>query len=64
MKTEEEVRYLINHLEESLRDHHLWMNEPHVIDAVVYATDAAIGLLKWVVEDSEFTTDCEDEKNE
>jgi len=56
MKTEEEVRYLINYLEESLHDHHLWLNEQHVIDAVVYATDVVIGLLKWVVDDDQSST--------
>ena len=51
MKTEEEVRALIDHLEESLHDHHLFLNEQHVIDAVLHSTDFMIRILKWVVED-------------
>ena len=51
MKTEEEVRSLIDHLEESLNDYHLWLNEQHVIDAVLHSTDFMIRILNWLVED-------------
>ncbi len=51
MKTEEEVRSVIDHLEEALHDHHRYLNEPHVIEAVLSTYSHAIRLLKWVVGD-------------
>ena len=63
MKTEAEVRDLIDHLEESLHDHHLFLNEQYVIDTVLQSTDFMIRILKWVVEDPQFIEKDEDEND-
>lgn len=51
MRTEEEIRDLIEQLEDSLHDHHLFLNEQYVIDGVLHFTDFMIKILKWVVND-------------
>ncbi len=51
MKTEDQIRNTIEHHRDALTDHHLYLNEPHVIEAVTSVYESVIRILSWVVED-------------
>lgn len=51
MKTENDIRTMIEAIEDLAQDHHLLLNPPLMRDAILSHYDSSLRLLRWVLDE-------------
>ena len=56
MKTEEQIERAIELYKDNLHDHHIWLNEPLVTQALIAHYQTVILVLEWVLDRNQSST--------